>query len=1385
MKNFTNNFKQFTSRLSARWLIMALMMLVGTSSAWAAIYLKGSFNGWGTSNTFDGNGNCTITLSKGDYTFKIDDGGTWYGNGESITRSNCLNVSIGGPNGSDMKLNVDVTGSYKFYWNGYDKKLTVTYPQACTQCCDKVEIKHPWGGGDWTYKTAEECDGTVYSLEAKYGNNGCNWKLNDGSENWISQQDSKFILVGSPSTGDDCIFSFNTSNNTITITKVVTCDNNPDFSVSLSKSEVAVGCTGVTASITGDDRNAVTVTWSSTNTSVATINNSTGAITIKAAGTTTIKATTTEAGGFCGGVEKPATLTVKSPSVTVSPNDNSLCEGETLTLTATLTNCGVDNSIQWYKGDDPIEDETSATLTISSVTTDNSGNYKAVVSDGILCSSVESTPITISVNARPSAPSLDNPEPICYGTPFTLPEKDNNKKTITWNVNNRELTNLSVGTHTYIATIVENGCESTTVDYTITVKEQLAKPDLAVTNVKQCGSNYTAGKIVISNHDPNNTYILKKGGNPIDKTYDNGYSLSENEIGTYTVEVSKDGACGATSDDNIGLTNNTPTVTPFEITKQANVCMGNPVTLSYDGTAQSGTISYAWYEGDSDVVLGTEETLTIQQAKNASYKLVVTVTSNDCPASDEATTTVEPKAVPSVPTFDNNAMDACVNQQFTLPTPNNLKYEEEPLWTVEGQPTTASQTINEAGEYTYIAYKNDGCPSQGTPFTVRVNPLPTITSISASNDEPVPFEDVVLTATDITQGAEVKWYSGNDDTPVATGTTYIVTSETAGDVIVKAKAFLNGCESEAATKTVTFGEEDCSNSDVTIESTKIEIWCRETGSSQAGSNLTCYAWYKDGSNHELNSDDTNKGTKTIVTKTSNIEGQEYTYRVWEFDMQDYGDYDVYVIFKKSTTAWDWQTSDLIAGKRNNRYFFTYDGSQNEQSNRGEKYSESQSLSVTTHSISAPAVKTVSVNSEQGSGVVNFVGRVIKTGCAAGTKIYVGYQYKKADDEWPTNGITAGTGEKQLIPIGNNLVDFSKNIEGLGDGDYHFRAYVINGYGRSADPNNYDQGVYYGIDILVKVSTKKYPIRNLQVQYANDKGDVLQDQNVTYCVRDDAYIKLIYDGSRLNPEDDVINISSTLENTFTLVEGEADLYTFVVKGNETITVNAKNKENTDNPTAELTINTYAVPVIPSIDIDKTTICSNDATGAKITVSNPQVGMTYQVYKILGESEPTTHGAAKKYSEGVLEFNSMKEAGTYYVRAYNEQCPNAIAQSLDEILSVIDAEATSISISPESKTVNPWVPVTFTVSKEGNYDYTFSCKEDENDVTSNMVINRSGDTYVVKFPKPDGVSAATDLNGQVTFADKTYYVEVKLNADVQCGTFNDESEVTLKPVNEICN
>ncbi len=71
MKNFTNNFKQFTSRLSARWLIIALMMLVGTSGAWAldVLYLKtNGTNYWNKDNArfaayFFGNGEKWVSMT--------------------------------------------------------------------------------------------------------------------------------------------------------------------------------------------------------------------------------------------------------------------------------------------------------------------------------------------------------------------------------------------------------------------------------------------------------------------------------------------------------------------------------------------------------------------------------------------------------------------------------------------------------------------------------------------------------------------------------------------------------------------------------------------------------------------------------------------------------------------------------------------------------------------------------------------------------------------------------------------------------------------------------------------------------------------------------------------------------------------------------------------------------------------------------------------------------------------------------------------------------------------------------------------------------------------------------------------------------------------------
>ena len=1470
MKNFTNNFKQFTSRLSARWLIMALMLLLGTGSAWAGMWINDN-NGWnieiernGTStwiggtygfNREDKNGaykdysaENTTSLKIKNAWVKASSNDNWqiryaaiycrvstnqsgnfsqikckdYGSNKSNANSiefqindiayDVVNGLAPGTYYLDYYFSVGNDGCDKGYCYApeYNCNGTNPYCSNCQNCnyysikfkVPEQEKKYSLGGyiqvGNVmadkstyysTYDLAKQTDGTykgtfsfskshnnaqyIYIVDNAgtiYGPQTNDYPMSPGDETTLSKGKSNKVQA-SIALNTEYVFTFNPTTGAFTYSLECTP---PDFSVSLSKSEVAVGCTGVTASITGDD--SPTITWSSSDTKVATID-SDGAINIKAAGTTTITATTTEAGGFCGGVEKTATLTVKSPSVKVSANKNSLCEDETLTLTATLTNCGTDNSIQWYKGEDLLTGETKDQLTISSVTTTNSGEYKAVVTGGIICSSIESSAVTITVNALPSAPSLSNPEAICEGTTFTLPEKDDSKKTITWvGVDNRTLTGLTAGTHKYTAKIVENGCESTTVDYTITVKEQLAKPDLDVTNVKQCGSNYTEGKIVINNYNPANTYILKKGGNPINKEYNDGYSLSENEIGTYTVEVSKDNACGATSDAKIiEVTNNTPTVNSFAITKQPNVCMGNPVTLSYDDTEQSGDITYAWYEGVSDVVLGTEATLTIQQARNASYKLVVTVTSNDCPASDEATTTVEPKAVPSAPTFDNDAMDACVDQQFTLPTPNNLKNGEEALWTVEGKLTTASQTIDEAGEYRYIAYKNDGCPSEGTPFTVRVNPLPTINI--GEDVTAVLYEDVELTATGENID-NVVWTTDSDKGTITKDATdpkkAVLTYDQTGTVTVTATATsAAGCTSVAATKTVTFGAEVCNNvADMT------KIYFDATGNNNFKDNVYLSVagntYNKDRSadcNDTGHAGDYWPGEDGTFHKMTKIAGTNIYYvnkpasipsgkiSIWNKNQQ--GNNNV------------WQAHVILAKSiDNNNNCLVLGSSSHHNDRQSDVYCSTWTTYANKPQITLPAAKTTLLETTEGEGNIDFNGQVVKTGCAE-TLTY-GFAYS-TDANADKNSWTKVESTNNGNTVGST---FSGSVNELQDGTYYVCAYITN-----------SAGTAYGTVNEITVSNIKYPIENISLNYCNRDDVIIPDPN-PMCKGTTAYIKLDYEGSRYSECKWLINGVATdrIQNF------NNNVWVFNIQGDETVTVELRNDANKDGETPtwatsnKLTFTMVAEPTTPTVSLSPNVICSNKLDGATLSIASVAVGQTYVLYKYADENDNT--GAEVDGYDALpcidakdeLSFTNLTQAGRYFVKTYNtDNCQSIMTASSFATLEVVNAGDVFIGFEPTTATTTPWMPAKFTVNASDKYTLT---------VPEGVVYNINGNKVSVKIPLPEGSTGGDGQYENVTFPQgaKTSYT-ITANLATSGGVDNPcaapaEATITLTPYVEPC-
>ncbi|MBR3646956.1 MAG: hypothetical protein IKN59_01010 [Paludibacteraceae bacterium] len=84
-------------------------------------------------------------------------------------------------------------------------------------------IKHPWGGGEWTFKECEldTLTGT-YFLYDIYGGNGCNVAPAILGIDWIEFP----TLIGNPAVGDSCLFVVNplasTEADIITITKIGT-----------------------------------------------------------------------------------------------------------------------------------------------------------------------------------------------------------------------------------------------------------------------------------------------------------------------------------------------------------------------------------------------------------------------------------------------------------------------------------------------------------------------------------------------------------------------------------------------------------------------------------------------------------------------------------------------------------------------------------------------------------------------------------------------------------------------------------------------------------------------------------------------------------------------------------------------------------------------------------------------------------------------------------------------------------------------------------------------------------------------------------------------------------------------------------------------------------
>lgn len=302
---------------------------------------------------------------------------------------------------------------------------------------------------------------------------------------WVSDNNSVATVDGNgkvtavaSGTAHITATTYDGSNISKTCTVTVTT---PVSSISLSQTSLNLikgGTSTLTVTYNPTDADSRSVTWSSSNTSVATVSTD-GLVTAVASGTATITATS------ANGKTATCTVTVTNPvtSISLSKTALSLTKGATSQLTVTYNPTDADNrSVTWKSSN-----TAAATVSTSGVVTavaSGTATITATSSNGktATCTVTVTNPVTsISLNA--TSASLWVGETKALTVTYNPSDADN--RTVTWKSSNTSVATISNGTVTAVAkgtaTITATSSNGKTATCSISVKQQVTGITLSAT----------------------------------------------------------------------------------------------------------------------------------------------------------------------------------------------------------------------------------------------------------------------------------------------------------------------------------------------------------------------------------------------------------------------------------------------------------------------------------------------------------------------------------------------------------------------------------------------------------------------------------------------------------------------------------------------------------------------------------------------------------------------------------------------------------------------------------------------------------------------------------------------------------------------------------------
>lgn len=334
---------------------------------------------------------------------------------------------------------------------------------------------------------------------------------------------------------------------------------------------------------------------------------------------------------------------------------------------------------------------TGTSITLSSITSSESGNYTAYATIGG-CVGSSATPVSVTVNSLPIVDILPPAVSTCANPIITLDgsNSEQGSDTYLWTASNGGVligsgtndtdSTSTAGDYDLTVTNTTTGCTNST---SVTVTSNGAVPtasaspsnsgviDCAVSSITLDGStstNNAGGSTGITY-----SWATSSGGS----SFDTNPTTVVTSAGTYYLQVTETSS-GCTDEVSVVVTDNT--TTPVASISGSGTLDCNNTSFTLDGSGSTGSsLSYEWQDGTSSTV-GSSATLSVTSPDT--YTLIITNTTNSCTDNTNVTITQDittPSVVVNGPlvvdcyspvaTLDGSGSDQGANFTYTWSNP--------------------------------------------------------------------------------------------------------------------------------------------------------------------------------------------------------------------------------------------------------------------------------------------------------------------------------------------------------------------------------------------------------------------------------------------------------------------------------------------------------------------------------------------------------------------------------------------------------------------------------------------------------------------------------------------------------------------------------------------